>query len=242
MSYNDDDIFLDPDDNKPLMPQPKRQSSTPQERQILNQPRVRRQPFQHQRPQRVEPLTQLKRRRELNPAQPLQISQEESGYDPPRPTTGQLIKRVKDADPSDIRQVAAALLELNNRNYHHVLRQAQQSFNLALVAGTVGLFFLLAAVSFFFLTQPTNISFISLISGSLVETISAINFYIYGRASKQFEALHTYLDRINRSLIADSLCEKIINVDARDTSRAELIKTITRDILPLSVNQRDFVK
>ncbi|HEY6540824.1 MAG TPA: hypothetical protein VIZ18_07800 [Ktedonobacteraceae bacterium] len=155
-----------------------------------------------------------------------------------RRDTGQLIKDVKEANPSDIRQVAATQLELINRYYHHVLRQAQQSFSLALVAGAVGLIFLLAAVSFFFLKQPTNISFISLISGSLVETISAINFYIYGQASKQFEAFHTYLDRINRSLIADSLCEKLIDDKTKDITRAELIKTIIRDIPPITVNRR----
>jgi hypothetical protein len=114
-------------------------------------------------------------------------------------------------------------LQLLNHYRRNVLDQARQSFLLALIAAAIGLLFYIAAVSFLVLRQPANISITSLISGSLVELISAINFYLYGRASRQLDSFHMYLDRTCRFLTSEQACDEIKDQRLRDRILSDLI-------------------
>lgn len=136
------------------------------------------------------------------------------------------VKEVAEADPSNIQQVAASQLGILGSYYTSVLRQAQQSFIAALVASIIGLIFFIAAVSFLLLQKPESVSIISLVSGTLVEVIAGINFYLYGQASRQFSTFHTRLDRTQNFLLANSVCANLQSGEAKEISRAELVRLI----------------
>lgn len=135
------------------------------------------------------------------------------------------IEKLTEADPGDIQQIAASQFELGTSYYTNVLLQSKQSFQWALRAAIVGLLFFLASVVFLLLKQPSEIAYVSLISGALIEIISGVNFYLYGRASDQLGAFHIRLDRMQRFLIANSACEKIEG-ETKHSTRSEIIKLI----------------
>jgi hypothetical protein len=133
--------------------------------------------------------------------------------------TQEAIKKIAESDP-----VGASLAQLNEKYYDSVLGQAQQSFDWALRAAIAGLVFFLAAVGFLLLRQPENISYVSVICGALVEAISALNFYLYGRAASQLKVFHSPLDRTQRFILARDMCNELGK--NKDEIRAKLIFTI----------------
>jgi hypothetical protein len=133
--------------------------------------------------------------------------------------------RVADADPKDVQQVAAAQTDIINNYYVAALQQARQSFAAALIATCVGLLFFFAAVAFLLATDKGLLGALSVISGALVEVIAGINFYLYGRASDQLAAFHVILDRTQRFLLANSLCESLGD-PTKDEVRAKLINRV----------------
>jgi hypothetical protein len=135
------------------------------------------------------------------------------------------IDRLAKSDPANIVEVAASQLEIITSYYQSVLTQAQQSFKAALGAAIVGLAFFLFAMGYLIVTQQVAVAVVSVISGTLVETISGINFYLYGRTAAQLSAFHLRLDRLQRLLLANSVCENIEG-DAKATTRAELVRII----------------
>ncbi len=70
-----------------------------------------------------------------------------------------------------------------------------------------------------------NASIISLISGSLVEVISGINFYLYGKSVAQLADFQSYLDRTQSILLANSICESL-SEEHKHITRAELVKIV----------------
>ena len=50
---------------------------------------------------------------------------------------------------------------------------------------------------------------IGLVSGLLIEFIAGVNFWLYGRAARQFEAFHICLVRAHRYLTAYKISEKV---------------------------------
>jgi len=131
---------------------------------------------------------------------------------------------VENADPTNIQQIAASQIELLPAYHNLVLDQARRSFRWALIAAGIGLGFFIASVSFL-LFQQAQISTISLISGSLIEVIAAINFYLYGKTSEQLANFQARLDTTQRFLLANSVCEVLDN-EFKQQSRAELVKAI----------------
>lgn len=116
-------------------------------------------------------------------------------------------ERISKADPTNVQEIAASQIELLSTYHNLVLKQSSRSFSWALIAAGVGLAFFLAAIAFLLLEQPDNIAVISVISGALIEVISGINFYLYGRTSSQLADFQTRLDKTQRYLIANSICE-----------------------------------
>lgn len=138
---------------------------------------------------------------------------------------GPAVERLSKADPSKIQEIAASQIELLAIYHNLVLDQARRSFRWALLAAGVGFGFFMAAVGFLLLKQPQNASVISLISGALVEVISAINFYLYGKMSTQLSDFQIRLDKTQRFLLANSVCEGLEG-DIRQQTRAELVRAI----------------
>lgn len=118
--------------------------------------------------------------------------------------------------------------------YQDVQQQATQSFNAARVVAWVGFFVLIVtllyALVFDALAQlhmldvpavtgnpvgaavPKNlltVGGIGVVSGVLIEFIAGVNFWLYGRAAKQFGAFHICLERTHRYLIAYKICEEM---------------------------------
>jgi hypothetical protein len=154
-------------------------------------------------------------------------------------------EKVGETDPADIRKIASLLQQMSLDYYRDVRMQAQQSFYSALGAAVVGsLFFLFAA--WYVMQRPDKVSYsyISLIAGALVEVISAINFYLYGKVANQFSGFHICLERTNRFLLANTLCENLAD-PYKDSARQELIGIIanapmlTLDVMNAAARQSE---
>jgi hypothetical protein len=147
---------------------------------------------------------------------------EESVRAPSMPELNVTCDKLASAEVSDTNAIAALLLKMSLRYYADVLRQAQQSFFLSLGAAAVGIaFFLYAAWS----SMHGGQAKIGIITGALIEAISAIGFYLYGRAASQFGSFHICLERMNRFLIANSMCESM-EPQKRDEVRSALVDVI----------------
>jgi hypothetical protein len=111
--------------------------------------------------------------------------------------------------------------------YQDVRHQAQQSFASALAAAVVGVgFFVYAAWQAMRPGQGDAAAIVPVIAGALVQIISGINFLLYGRAARQFAAFHVCLERTNRFLLANTLCENLNCHERRDAMRSELIRVV----------------
>src|SRR5262249_20371616 len=76
---------------------------------------------------------------------------------------------------------------------------------------------------------------VGVVAGGLMQFISGINFYLYFRAGRQFASFHVCLERTNRFLLANTLCEKLAD-PVRDEVRRELVHIIaTAPMLTLDV-------
>jgi hypothetical protein len=129
--------------------------------------------------------------------------------------------------PGDTHKMASLLQQMSLNYYQDVRKQAQQSFYSALAAAVVGTgFFLYAAWNMMPQNgRPSSNAYISLIAGALVQVISAINFYLYAKAARQFSGFHVCLERTNRFLLVNTLCENLGD-GHKDKIRVELIRVI----------------
>ena len=132
---------------------------------------------------------------------------------------------ISKADPGNVQLIAASQIQLLVGYYNLVLDQARRSFRWAIIAAAVGLVFFVAAVSFLLISLLQAVAVISLISGTLVEVVSGINFYLYGKTSTQLADFQTKLDMTQRFLLANSVCEGL-DGEFKQRSRAELIRVI----------------
>jgi hypothetical protein len=137
----------------------------------------------------------------------------------------QSLDRLAKAEPGDVQGIAASQIQLLTDFYRLALTQAGRSFRWALIAAGVGLLFFLAAVVFLITQKQQSVATISLVSGALIEVISAINFYLYGRTSAQLAEFHARLEATQRFLLANSICERLEG-EAQQAARSDLIKTI----------------
>ncbi|MGA7933229.1 MAG: hypothetical protein WCA35_06755 [Kovacikia sp.] len=128
------------------------------------------------------------------------------------------------AEATSAATFGAALNKLIENYYSDVLQQAKWSFISALTASVVAAGFFMGAVCWTMVAsgkpqtpqattqtvQPASASpSLSLIAGVLVEVIAGINFYLYARASRQLAAYHICLERTNRFLLVNALCDDL---------------------------------
>jgi hypothetical protein len=109
--------------------------------------------------------------------------------------------------------------------YQDVQQQATQSFRAAKMVAWVGFGVLIGTLVYVLVfdalahlnmlhesSVPKNlltVGGIGVVSGVLIEFIAGVNFWLYGRASKQFGAFHICLERTHRYLIAYKICEEM---------------------------------
>jgi len=135
------------------------------------------------------------------------------------------VDQLSEAEPGDIQVVAASQIRLLTSYYNAVLAQATMSFRWALIAAGVGLAFFLGAVVLLITVESQSIAMVSVIGGTIVEVISGINFLLYGKTTTQLAHFHERLDRTQRFLLANSICETMGD-EAQQKSRSELVKVI----------------
>jgi hypothetical protein len=147
----------------------------------------------------------------------------------------ELCHKIAGVKLEDTQTLFGDLHEMATLYYDGALKQATQSFKAAQVAAVVGTaFFLIGAV---FVTMQGGIgtrAWISLIAGATIQVISGLNFYMYGKATKQFGLFHVCLERMGRYLLANSVCANIENSGKRDEARVELARVMAQaPMLPI---------
>ena len=147
---------------------------------------------------------------------------------PSAATYYQIIQAVSDTDPENIQQVAASQLALSTSYYENVLAQARRSFLAAIISATVGLLFFIAAVSIFLARNDIRAGTVSGISGAIVEVISGLNFWLYGRTASQLNSFHIRLERTQKYLLANSISTKLTGT-ARDSALINLINSMATE-------------
>jgi len=134
-------------------------------------------------------------------------------------------ERLARAQPSDIQEIAALLQEMILRYYSDVRAQAQQSFWAALGVAMAGIGFFVWAI-WHQMTSPSGDQLaLKLVAGALIQAISGTMFVLYGRATRQFGAFHACLERTNRFLLANTICEALAP-SIRDEVRKQLVLEI----------------
>jgi hypothetical protein len=145
----------------------------------------------------------------------------------------QAVEEVAKANPNNIQEVAASQLSIINSYYQSGLQQSQQSFQWSLIWGGIGLGFLIAAISFLLLRQPTEVAIASGIGGAIVEVFAGTYLYLYKHASDQLAAFRASLESTQRLLLANSMCEKLEG-EVEQTTRAELIRLMVNSAVQLT--------
>lgn len=130
------------------------------------------------------------------------------------------------ADPKNVQEVVAAQLDLMTVYHNEALKQANQSFRYARAASVIGLGFFIAAVIIVIIQDAPNGAAIPLIAGVVAEVIAGVYFYLYAQTRRQMTAYQSQIDRTQRYVLANSLCEGL-NDEAKDVARQELVKTVS---------------
>lgn len=140
-----------------------------------------------------------------------------------------IVERLANASPSNVQEIAAAQIALLDSYHKQVLGQAQKSFLWALIAAGIGLLFLLVAIVLRLINYQVDTAVISVVCGLIVEFISVVNFYLYNRASLQMAEYQERLDRTQRFLIANSICEGLEG-DIKQKTRSRLVDSIASTV------------
>jgi hypothetical protein len=121
---------------------------------------------------------------------------------------------------------ASILQKLSLIYYLDVRMQALLSFGSALGAAVVGMAFFFYAgwlsMSAHGASQSVNIS---LWAGALTQFISAVSFFLYFKAARQFATFHVCLERMNRYLLANTISDGLDD-ETKSKVRGALVETI----------------
>ena len=137
----------------------------------------------------------------------------------------QALDQLISSKPEDIQQIAASQLKLLTEYYNSVLKQASRSFISALTFSAVGVLFFLGAIVFMLIYQLQDIAIISVIIGAIIQAISGLNFWLYGRTTAQLAHFHQSLDQTQRFLLAHSMA-----VGLTDQAKQETITNLVMKI------------
>jgi Cyanobacterial TRADD-N associated 2-Transmembrane domain len=166
-----------------------------------------------------------------NSLKEVSLSQEHKNTSSARPKRHDIKNRVT----GDIGETVAKHEEMILRYYKDV--QADQSFKSAKRISKTGFAVLIAtlvytlvfnALAHFKLPNfisnmegTLTVASIGVVSGLLIEFIAGVNFWLYARASKQFNAFHICLERTRRYLLSYKISDKMKN--KRDETLSKLV-------------------
>jgi hypothetical protein len=127
-------------------------------------------------------------------------------------------------DKGDLAQTVTAVQQLILRYYDNVREQATESFESAKRVALFGFVLLVLTLGYvifvdLMLHRPTSgfvassggmsVGQIGLLGSSIVEAIAGLQFYLYGKATRQFAAFHICLERTHRYLMAYKMAEQM---------------------------------
>jgi hypothetical protein len=125
---------------------------------------------------------------------------------------------------SDLGQTVTAVQHLILRYYDNVREQATESFKSAKRVALFGFALLVVTLGYvifidLMLHRPVSgfaaasggmsVGQIGLLGSSIVEVIAGLQFYLYGKATRQFAAFHICLERTHRYLLAYKMAEQM---------------------------------
>jgi hypothetical protein len=148
------------------------------------------------------------------------------------------VDRIESANPKNVQEVAATQIRLLNSYYETILLQAKRSFLFAVTFASIGLLLFFIAIIFFLFLHTSNAAAISVVGGVIVQVISGINFVFYGKTTSQLSVFHNRLEKTQRFLLANSVCESLEN-ELKGKARMHLIYTIISDSSEQSCNESD---
>jgi hypothetical protein len=137
------------------------------------------------------------------------------------------ISRLGQADPHNVQEIAASQLQLLSGYHQIALAQSRRSFFWALVGSGIGFALFCVAVSASLLTGLALASVVPLVAGAVVQVVSGIVFFLYGKTSDQLSMFHSRLEILQRYLLANSICEAL-SAEEKDKARTALIHEITK--------------
>jgi hypothetical protein len=140
-----------------------------------------------------------------------------------------VLATIKDGD-HNIRTTAIAQIDLLTKYYNRVLKQANDSFwwaEATAVAGFLLFGVAVACVVWGEANQALNGAAIAGLGGAVVQVISGLQFWLYGKATDQLAAFHQSLDQTQRFLMASSLCDSLDDKAAQLNALSSLIATIS---------------
>jgi hypothetical protein len=126
--------------------------------------------------------------------------------------------------PGDTKKITALLQKLSLIYYLDVRWQAKLSFWSAFGAAVIGMGFFAYAIVHS-MTPSGNEARVGLWAGGLSQFISAINFFLYFKVARQFATFHVCLERTNRFLLANTMCDSLQS-PRKDEVRAALADII----------------
>ena len=103
--------------------------------------------------------------------------------------------------------------------------QEHRSFILALILQALAFVFISAA-AFFYHKADGDISYLTGLAGIFTQLVTILAFRLYARTARQFAAFHICLERTNRFLLANSLCESLMTDELKDAKRTVLIDSV----------------
>jgi hypothetical protein len=118
-------------------------------------------------------------------------------------------RKFESTELKNIKEILHIQLQMLENYYRSVLRQANLSFIFALIFASLGILMFFSTIVFMMFGGSGNITTagISVISGTIVQVISGINFILYGRASNQLHTFHKSLESMQNFVLANSICQ-----------------------------------
>ena len=133
------------------------------------------------------------------------------------------------ADPFNLQEVASVSWTVSDKYYSDVLQQAHSSFVAALWSSGAGFFLFLLAAALAVVRNDLHATLVSAMGGAVVEVVSGLQFWLYGRAALQFSAFHAKLERMQRYMFANTICLNMDEINGRGNALAKLADTISAE-------------
>ena len=138
-----------------------------------------------------------------------------------------IIQQLSSTKTNDVQSVAASQISLLVGYHEIVLAQSRRSFTWALIGAGAGLAFFMIAAGLALSAKNALGATLAAISGAVVEIVAGVVFYLYGKTTSQLGDFHGRLEKLQRYLLANSICESLGETE-RDKARADLIREIAQ--------------